>query len=220
MVCIDNLSLILLFSIILLINQCVYDRAGEDAGPEYTASIMEYTRDSQQGNVLANSLLDFLTAGEHSKTMATLTENARQKYEQQEIEQTLPTTTTDGDDSMKYENVQIDFDSLRSLNSIGVDVSFLTELEDNMKTMEMAKKLQQQLEQNSTLLEQLNKVQLDRLSQTLPAHLSHIEHANSDEIELAVQITSNLTEMAKQLPPGAIAAPIALRKAMGMSNGK
>lgn len=151
--------------------------------------------------------------------MLTLTENSRQKYEQHEIEQTFPSPHTD-DDMKKYENVQIDFDSLRSLSDIGVNVSFLNDFEKNMQTIEMTKKLQEQLEKNSTLIDQLHKVQMDRLSQNVPTHLSHIEHPNNDEIDLAVQITSNLTEMAKQLPPEAIVAPQALRKAMGVSNGE
>lgn len=193
--------------------------AGDDIGSEYTASILEFSRDSQQANSLAGSLLDYLTNGEHRKAMATLSENSRQKYEHHEIEQTLPTPSAE-DDIRKYENVQIDFDSLRSLSDIGVNVSFLNEFEKNMQTIEMTKKLQEQLEKNSSLIEQLHQVQMDRLSHNVPVHLSHIEHPNNDEIELAVQITSNLTEIAKQLPPEAIAAPQALRKAMGVSNGK
>lgn len=151
--------------------------------------------------------------------MGTLTENSRQKYEQNEVEQTFPSPPPD-DDAKKYENVQIDFDSLRSLSDIGVNVSFLNEFEKNMHAMEVTKKLQEQLENNSTLIDRLHKVQMDRLSQPVPSHLSHIDHPNSDEIELAVQITSNLTEMAKKLPPQAIVSTIALRKAMGVSNGK
>lgn len=195
-----------------------YIVSGDEVGSEYTASILEFSKDSQHASSLANSLLDFLTNGEHRKTMATLTENARQRYEQSEVEQTFPSPPPQ-EDLKKYENVQIDFDSLRSLSDIGVNVSFLNEFEKSMRTIEQTKKLQEQLETNSTLIERLHKVQMDRLSQNVPAHLAHVDHPNSDEIELAVQITSNLTEMAKQLPPEAIASPHALRKAMGVSNG-
>lgn len=188
-------------------------------GSEYTASIIEFSKNSHHASSLANSLLDFLTNGEHRKTMGTLTENARQKYELCEIDQTFPTPPPD-DVNGKYDDVQIDFDSLRSLSDIGVNVSFLNDFEQNIRTVELHKKLQEQLENNSTLIEKLHKVQMDRLSQNLPTHLAHVEHPNTDEIELAVQITSNLTEMAKQLPPEAIASPLALRKAMGVSNGR
>lgn len=151
--------------------------------------------------------------------MALLTENARQKYETYEVEKKFPNPPNE-DDIKQYENVKIDFDSLRSLGDIGVEVSFLNELEENMHVLEFQKKLQAELDNNSSLLQQLHKVQNDRLSQTLPAHLAHVPHPNSDEIELASQITTNLTEIAKQLPPESIVAPHALRKAMGMTNGK
>lgn len=58
------------------------------------------------------------------------------------------------------------------------------------------------------------------MSQTLPAHLANVPRPNADEVHLASQITANLTEMAKQLPPNAITAPHAIRKALGVSNGK
>lgn len=192
---------------------------GDDLGSEYTASIIEFSKDSHHASTLANSLLDFLTNGEHRKTMSTLTENFRQKCEHQEIEQTFPTPPPE-EEIKKYENVKIDFDSLRSLGDIGVNVSFLNDLEQSIRTFEITKKLQEQLNNNSTLIERLHQVQNERLSQSLPAHLSHVVHPNTDEIELACQITTNLTEMAKQLPPESVVTPQALRKAMGISNGK
>lgn len=151
--------------------------------------------------------------------MASLTENSRQKYETYEVETTFP-DPPDEEEIKKYENVQIDFDSLRSLSELGVEVSFLNEMEEDMRVIEFHKQLQEELMNNSSLLQQLHQVQNDRLSQTLPAHLAHVAHPNTDEIELASQITTNLTEIAKKLPPDALVAPHALRKAMGMTDGK
>lgn len=62
-------------------------------------------------------------------------------------------------------------------------------------------------------------VQNERLSQNLPTHLSNIAHPSEDELELAAQITNNLKEIAKELPPSSLVSPHALRKAMGLSNG-
>jgi hypothetical protein len=44
-----------------------------------------------------------------------------------------------------------------------------------------------------------------------------VPHPSKQEIELADQITSNLTSIAKKLPPCAIASTPGIRKAMGMS---
>lgn len=47
--------------------------------------------------------------------------------------------------------------------------------------------------------------------------MSLIAQPNKQEIELADQITSNLTSIAKKLPPAAIASVPGIRKAMGIS---
>lgn len=169
-----------------------------------------------------------LTNGEHGKTISQLMENQQQRYEQHEIDKVFPINSTldndnntkpnitNEDSNIKYDNVKIDFESLYTLNELGVDCSFLNPLEHNYRNTELHK----QLHTNSNLIERLQQVQTERLSQPLPQHLSHITHPNADEIELAAQITSNLTEMAKRLPPESISAPHALRKAMGLSDGK
>lgn len=192
---------------------------GNESNSEYAASILEFTKDSQHGHALANSLLDFLTNGEHRKTLATLTENSRYKYEEQELQRILPAPNADDEDYEKFKDVKIDFDCLRTLDDIGVNVDFLGEMEDEIKTFEIYKSLENRLESNSELLGKLRQVQNDRLSQNLPTHLSNVAHPSEDELELAAQITNNLKEIAKELPPASIASPHALRKAMGISNG-
>lgn len=200
-------------------SEMVLNTYGDDVGSEYTASILEFSKDSHHASTLANTLLDYLTNGEHRKTINALAENARQKYDAYEIERTFPDAMATDEDKIKHEDVPIDFDSLRTLSDIGVNVSFLNGLEDDIRTIETYKKLQGKLQDNSALLERLHQVQHDRLSQPLPSHLANIGHPNEDEIDLATQITNNLTELAKQLPPDAIASPHGLRKAMGLSNG-
>lgn len=152
--------------------------------------------------------------------MATLTENSRYKYEDQELQRVLPTPNADDEEYEKFKDVKIDFDGLRTLGDIGVNMDFLSEMEDEVKTFEIYKSLENRLESNSELLGKLRQVQNDRLSQNLPAHLSNVAHPSEDELELAAQITSNLKEIAKELPPSSITSPHALRKAMGISNGK
>lgn len=192
--------------------------AGDEASSEYAASIIEFTKDSQHGSFLANSLLDFLTNGEHRKTMATLTENSRQKFEHNELQKTFP-NPSDDDEYAKYKDTKINFDNLRTLGDIGVNVDFLGAMEEEIKTFEIYKSLENRLENNSELLGRLRQVQNERLSQNLPTHLSNVAHPSEDEIDLAAQITNNLKEIAKELPPSSLVAPQALRKAMGLSNG-
>lgn len=195
-----------------------FNFVGDEASSEYAASIIEFTKDSQHGSFLANSLLDFLTNGEHRKTMAALTENSRHKYEHNELQRTFPNPPTD-DNFEKYKDTKIDFAILRTLSDLGVNVDFLNGMEKEIKTFEIYKSLENRLENNSELLDRLRQVQNERLSQNLPTHLSNVAHPSEDELELAAQITNNLKEIAKELPPSTLVSPHALRKAMGLSNG-
>lgn len=200
-------------------SELILNTYGDETGTEYASSIMEFSKESCYAMTLANSLLDILTHGEHRKTFDVLTENQQQRNDQAQIEENFP-SSADAEDAKKYDNVQIDFNYLHTLSDIGVDTGFLNEIEHNYKTMVLHKKLEEQLLNNSTLIERLQQVQNERLSHPLPVHLSHVNHPNTDEIELANQITTNLTEMAKQLPPETIISCQALRKAMGISNGR
>lgn len=207
-------------------SELVLNTYGDETGSEYAKSIMDFSRDSSYASTLANGLLDILTHGEHRKTISKLMEGQYQRYEEAEIEKTFPAATNPAEkaapenENRKYQNVPINFESLRSLADVGVDVSFLSGMEHSMRTAELTRKLQEQLQSNSNLIERLQQVQTERLSQPLPQHLAHVARPSNDEIELAHQLTSNLTEMAKQLQPDSITTPHALRKAMGMSNGK
>ncbi|XP_031629666.1 bromodomain-containing protein 7 [Contarinia nasturtii] len=197
--------------------ELVLNTYGDEANSEYAASIIEFTKYSQHGSFLANAVLDFLTNGEHRKTMATLSENSRQKFEHSEVQRTFPNPTVD-DEYEKYKDTKIDFDVLRTLSDVGVNIDFLSEMEEDVKTFEIYKSLENRLENNSELLGRLRQVQNERLSQNLPTHLSNVAHPSEDELELATQITNNLKEIAKELPPSSLVSASALRKAMGISN--
>ena len=73
------------------------------------------------------------------------------------------------------------------------------------------------MDTNTSLIEQLHQAQHERLSAPIPQHLSLIHHPNKQESDLADQITSNLTNIAKKLPPCAIASATGIRKAMGIN---
>lgn len=181
--------------------------------------MIEFTKDSQIGSEVANSILDVLTNGDHRKTLNTLMNNARHKYDTHQLELKYPDPPSKDDDD-RFKDVPVDFNGLRSLGELGVNMDFLGDMEEEYKMIEICKSIQGKLANNSELIDQLNRVQNERLSHNLPAHLAHVAHPSEDESNLAELITTNLTEIAKELPPNAITTPHALRKAMGMSNGK
>ncbi|XP_053664800.1 bromodomain-containing protein 7 [Anopheles marshallii] len=197
--------------------EMVLNTYGCETGADYAESILRFAMDSPFAAGMAHNLLDVLTNGEHRQSYGKLYESHMQREERDAVRHTFLDPVEVAEEVKRYANVRIDFDSLRSLSNLGVDMQFLDELECQLKGAEIGPQLQQSLSNNSDLLQKLHQLQTDRLSAPLPAHLSHIQHPSEGELELAGQITSNLTQIAKQLPPAAIANPQSLRKAMGIS---
>lgn len=210
--------------------QLVLHTYGDASSAEYAESILQFTKDSAYGTTIANGLLDILTNGEHSKSLDELYTMQLQRYEQREIEkcfqpdkeekQTPETAEQIELEYEKYKNTRLDFKRLRSLKDLGIDVGFLDEMETEMKNFELSRRMQEHLSNNLTLIEKLRVIQNERLSQPLPSHLALVQPPGQEETQTAQQLTQQLTDLAKKLPPSAIADQYALRKAMGMSYGE
>lgn len=218
--------------------QLVMETYGDAMSTEYAESILQFTKDSSYATMLANGLLDILTNGEHSKCMQDLYDLQVQNYEQQEALKCFtnagpsllvdssgsPPNPSESRDKIeqeyeKYKNTRIDFNRLRTLNDLGIDTTFLNDIEKEMKNFELTRRLQEHLSNNLNLIDKLKNTQHDRLSQPLPHHLGLIQQPSQEETHLAHQVTQNLTDVVKKLPPSAVADPYALRKAMGLSYG-
>ncbi|KAL7741452.1 hypothetical protein ACLKA6_000777 [Drosophila palustris] len=212
--------------------QLVLHTYGDASSAEYAESILQFTKDSSYGTTIANGLLDILTNGEHSKSLDELYNMQLQRYEQREIEkcftnpqqqrQSEPSTSNETSEQIeleyeKYKNTRLDFKRLRSLKELGIDISFLDDMETDMKNFELSRRMQEHLSNNLTLIEKLRLIQNERLSQPLPSHLALVPQAGQEETQTAQQLTQQLSDLAKKLPPSAIADQYALRKAMGMS---
>ncbi|KAH8260108.1 hypothetical protein KR026_003107 [Drosophila bipectinata] len=207
--------------------QLVLRTYGDASSAEYAESILQFTKDSSYGTTIANGLLDILTNGEHSKSLEELYNMQLHSFEQREIakcfeqeEETAAhqeTTEQIEKEYEKYKNTHVDFKRLKSLQDLGIDVSFLDGMETEMKNFELNQRMHEHLSQNLTLIEKLRVTQQDRLSQPLPSHLGLVQPAGQEEIQTAAQLTQQISEMAKKLPPSAIADPYSLRKAMGMT---
>lgn len=212
--------------------QLVLRTYGDASSAEYAESILQFTKDSSYGTTIANGLLDILTNGEHSKSLDELYNMQLQRYEQKEIEkcftdeqqqrQSEPSTSNETSEQIeleyeKYKNTRLDFKRLRSLKELGIDIGFLDEMETDMKNFELSRRMQEHLSNNLTLIEKLRVIQNERLSQPLPSHLALVPPPSQEETQTAQQLTQQLSDLAKKLPPSAIADQYALRKAMGMS---
>lgn len=212
--------------------QLVMRTYGDATSTEYAESILQFTKDSSYATMLANGLLDVLTNGEHAKCMKDLYDLQLQNYEQQEAlkcfnnlgpiidsSASLESRAEIEQEYEKYKNTRIDFQRLRSLSEIGINVDFLDDAEKEMKNIELSRRLQEHLSNNLNLIDKLRNAQHERLSQPLPSHLALVPGPSQDEMQLAHQLTQQLADAAKCFPPAAIADPYSLRKAMGISFG-
>lgn len=196
----------------------------------FTSQFSDFAKDNDYTVQIVDSLLDLLTGGDHSRTKKILEEKKRLREEEEAIKTVLEVKPAP-------DNVKIDVEELRSLQckkeslsswsslyknetvctALGIDTSFLDEMEDQLKLYESQQELQQRLDSMSHLLEKLQRTQYQRLSAPLPTNLNNLQPPSAEETTLAETITDSLAEMAKKVNPGDVAPVVGLRKAMGVA---
>lgn len=68
---------------------------------------------------MVDNLLDLMTGGDHRRTKRVLEERRRLKEEEERIRQLMEPSVP------QTSNVNVDFQSLRTLSELGIDTSFL-----------------------------------------------------------------------------------------------
>lgn len=216
----------------------LYTAYGDDTGFQYAESILNFTKDSTYMTAIVDNLLDVLTNGEHSKAMKVIEEKRKTKETSHTKQDIVPTpdrqncraptinrppyqkSSPSKEVKAQSGNVTIDYESLRSLADLGIDVSFLDDMETSKEIKVEPKSdavIQKKLDETSDLLTSLHQAQHDRLSLKPPPHLSHVMEPSVNEIQLADKVSESLKDLAKQVSPGAITSIVGLRKAMGIS---
>ncbi|XP_046619908.1 bromodomain-containing protein 7 [Neodiprion virginianus] len=196
----------------------VFQTYGDETAVQYAESILDFAKDCDYTLTMVDNLLDLLTNGDHKKTKKFLEEKRRLREEEEKIKHLLEKPAQDGKGAeFSADKVKVDLDQLKSLADLGIDIDFLNNIEEETKTTAERAALQSELDDTTQLLGRLRQVQHDRLSAQPPAHLSNVPKAQETETSLAEKITENLTEIAKKLPPSAIAPVDGLRRAMGIA---
>ncbi|XP_060808382.1 bromodomain-containing protein 7 isoform X3 [Amyelois transitella] len=113
--------------------------------------------------------------------------------------------------------LKVDIDQLRTLSELGIDVDFLTDIEDDVNAAQHDYGIGGALKHTYELLQKLEKEQRDRLSAPPPWHLSLAARAGGAERELARAGAAMLRGMAARVPPRELAPRPALRRAMGVT---
>ena len=101
---------------------------GEETGVPYAESILDFVRDCDYALHIADDLLNLMTHGEHS-AVARILEEKRRIHQQQVLAQLeqeqLAQQQQQYLQSQQQNEDPFNWDSLRSLGDLGIDVSFL-----------------------------------------------------------------------------------------------
>uniref|UniRef100_T1E755 Bromodomain-containing protein 7-like protein n=1 Tax=Crotalus horridus TaxID=35024 RepID=T1E755_CROHD len=190
----------------------IYSTYGEDSNPgifnisEFLAKSHDYP------GLMADSLLDVLTQGEHSRTLKELETST----EETECVIQEKTDTTKDIEIIEKDPAKVDsglskerLTALKAVTNFGVP----TEEFDS----EEAEIFQRKLDETTKLICDLQDAQNERLSTKPPPNMICLLGPSYKEMHLAEKVTNNLKELAQQVAPGDIVSTYGIRKAMGIS---
>lgn len=196
--------------------ELVYNTYCDPAGVQYAESVLNFSRNCDYAMYVVDHLLDILTGNEHRKTSKYIEEMKALRKE----DELLDNAFKDLPSSDESEDKKVDFDSLKTLQDDGIDMSFIDNLQqfynDSIKKEPEDCKNGELLQANAQLIDQLKNVQSERLSATPPMHFSQVQKPGEKEMELATNIQNNLVEMVGQLKPNQLANTNAIRAVMGI----
>ncbi|XP_040838665.1 bromodomain-containing protein 7 isoform X2 [Ochotona curzoniae] len=190
----------------------IYSTYGEDPELPSDFSIHEFLATCQDyPYVMADSLLDVLTKGGHSRTL--------QELETSSPEDESQTETLDTAKEVEITEVEpagrLDSSSQDRLTALKAVTSFGAPLQ--VFDSEEAEVFQRKLDETTKLLRELQEAQNERLSTRPPPNMICLLGPSYREMHLAEQVTNNLKELAQQVTPGDIVSTYGVRKAMGIS---
>uniref|UniRef100_A0A803STL5 Bromodomain containing 7 n=1 Tax=Anolis carolinensis TaxID=28377 RepID=A0A803STL5_ANOCA len=194
----------------------IYSTYGEDSNPggfnmnEFLAKSQEYPY------VMADSLLDVLTQGRHSRSLREL------EMVRLFVQVGFGITRAKADAPKDVEIVEaeaanrvdsyLDKERLTALSSVTNFVMPVEEFDS-----EEAEVFQRKLDETTKLLRELQDAQNERLSTKPPPNMICLLGPSYKEISLAERVTTNLKELTQQVAPGDIVSTYGIRKAMGIS---
>ncbi|KAJ7419501.1 Bromodomain-containing protein 7 [Willisornis vidua] len=189
----------------------IYSTYGEDSN-QGSASIQDFCMKSQDYPLLlADSLLDVLTKGGHSRALREL--------EMPLEEAEGPQERSDAIKDVKIMEIDIaarlDAANNDRLTALKAVTNFGMPIEEF--DSEEAEIFQRKLDETTKLLRELQDAQNERLSTKPPPNMICLLGPSYREMHLAERVTSNLKELAQQVTPGDIVSTYGIRKAMGIS---
>ncbi|XP_059120505.1 bromodomain-containing protein 7 isoform X2 [Peromyscus eremicus] len=191
----------------------IYSTYGEDSDLPNNFSISEFLATCQDyPYVMADSLLDVLTKGGHSRSLQDLDVSspedeggqtrALDTAREAEITQIEPTGRLES-------SSQDRLIALQAVTNCGAPAEAFDS--------EEAEVFQRKLDETTRLLRELQEAQNERLSTRPPPNMICLLGPSYREMYLAEQVTNNLKELTQQVTPGDVVSVHGVRKAMGIS---
>ncbi|NWQ78627.1 BRD7 protein, partial [Columbina picui] len=197
----------------------IYSTYGEDSN-QGSFSIHDFLMKSQDYPFLmADSLLDVLTKGGHSRALRELEtplEEAEGPHERSEAVKDVKMMEMDL--AARLDSANNDrLTALKAVTNFGMPVEeFDSEGLSSLRLTE-AEIFQRKLDETTKLLRELQDAQNERLSTKPPPNMICLLGPSYREMHLAERVTNNLKELAQQVTPGDIVSTYGIRKAMGIS---
>lgn len=158
--------------------ELVYSTYGDEVGVSYAESIKNFSKNCEYANFIVDNLLDILTGAQHSKTNKFIEEQKSIRAEESFVNESLQD--------------RIDFESLKSLEDDGIDMSFLSGLQRHYNEL-----LDVKLDTTASLLDNLRDAQNERLSSVASSNIGELKQIEESEHTLAGQIQGNLVDMVR-----------------------
>ncbi|XP_030154690.1 bromodomain-containing protein 7 isoform X5 [Lynx canadensis] len=199
----------------------IYSTYGEESDLPSDFSIHEFLATCQDyPYVMADSLLDVLTKGGHSRTLQELETVRRLLKNRPSPEDEGQTRTLDTAKEMEQiteiePEGRLDSSNQDRLTALKAVTNFGAPVE--VFDSEEAEMFQKKLDETTRLLRELQEAQNERLSTRPPPNMICLLGPSYREMHLAEQVTNNLKELAQQVTPGDIVSTYGVRKAMGIS---
>ncbi|KAI6077640.1 Bromodomain-containing protein 7 [Aix galericulata] len=189
----------------------IYSTYGEDSN-QGSFSIHEFLMKSQDYPFLmADSLLDVLTKGGHSRSLRELEAPLEETEGTHERSDTIKEVKImEIDIATRLDSANNDrLTALKAVTNFGMPVEEFDS--------EEAEIFQRKLDETTKLLRELQDAQNERLSTKPPPNMICLLGPSYREMHLAERVTNNLKELAQQVTPGDIVSTYGIRKAMGIS---
>ena len=187
----------------------IYSTYGEDSN-QGSFSIHEFLMKSQDYPFLmADSLLDVLTKGGHSRSLRELETPLEEDEGPHERSDALK-EIMEIDIAARLDSANNDrLTALKAVTNFGMPMEEFDS--------EEAEIFQRKLDETTKLLRELQDAQNERLSTKPPPNMICLLGPSYREMHLAERVTNNLKELAQQVTPGDIVSTYGIRKAMGIS---